>query len=63
MRDRVSKARGRLPDDAEDGAVGALAPAQQQPGGAVVADSKPDDEYTETLDKARAIAASLSFEI
>jgi para-aminobenzoate synthetase component 1 len=32
-------------------------------GGAVVADSEPSDEYRETLDKARALAGSLSFEV
>jgi anthranilate/para-aminobenzoate synthase component I len=32
-------------------------------GGAVVADSDPYGEYRETLDKARALAGSLSFEI
>ena len=32
-------------------------------GGAVVADSDPNGEYRETLDKARALAGSLSFEI
>jgi para-aminobenzoate synthetase component 1 len=32
-------------------------------GGAVVFDSSPEDEYEETLDKARALAATLSFEI
>ncbi|MEJ2548202.1 MAG: aminodeoxychorismate synthase component I [Gemmatimonadota bacterium] len=32
-------------------------------GGAVVADSDPNGEYHETLDKARALAGSLSFEI
>ena len=32
-------------------------------GGAVVADSDPEDEYRETLDKARALAGALSFEI
>ena len=32
-------------------------------GGAVVSDSSPEDEYEETLDKARALAATLSYEI
>jgi anthranilate/para-aminobenzoate synthase component I len=32
-------------------------------GGAVVADSSPECEYLETLDKARALAGALSFEI
>jgi len=32
-------------------------------GGAVVSDSSPEDEYAETLDKARALAATLCFEI
>lgn len=32
-------------------------------GGAIVSDSSPTDEYEETLDKARALAAALSFEI
>jgi para-aminobenzoate synthetase component 1 len=32
-------------------------------GGAVVADSDPESEYRETLDKARALAGALSFEI
>ena len=32
-------------------------------GGAVVSDSSPEDEYAETLDKARALAATLSHEI
>ena len=32
-------------------------------GGAVVSDSSPADEYAETLDKARALAATLSYEI
>jgi para-aminobenzoate synthetase component 1 len=32
-------------------------------GGAVVADSNPAEEYRETLDKARALAGSLSFEL
>ncbi len=32
-------------------------------GGAVVADSSPADEYAETLDKARALASTLAFEI
>lgn len=32
-------------------------------GGAVVSDSCPEDEYAETLDKARALAATLSHEI
>lgn len=32
-------------------------------GGAVVSDSHPEDEFAETLDKARALAATLSYEI
>ena len=32
-------------------------------GGAIVSDSSPQDEYEETLDKARALAATLSYEI
>jgi para-aminobenzoate synthetase component 1 len=32
-------------------------------GGAVVSDSSPEEEFAETLDKARALAATLSYEI